>query len=166
MREGGFYVPGCGIKLSCLNNPKDPKSPTNNTGLSDWVLTPVVGMGWVMLEDSLDKYLVAKVAENHAVIGGNRLRTALRPSPAVLPTYSWANCRGSGRSRKSFSWHHAAARKPRPATKSGKRTAKSVGVQFTSVTLPECAATASVAAATIPGSVSTTAIGFCEISLR
>jgi hypothetical protein len=77
---GWSYVPGCGFTLVCLNNPKHPKPPTNNTGLSDWILTPTVGMGWVMLEDALDKYLIAKVAASHRIIGGKVLRTALQPS--------------------------------------------------------------------------------------
>jgi hypothetical protein len=37
-------------------------------------------MGWVMLEDALDKYLIAKVAASHRIIGGKVLRTALQPS--------------------------------------------------------------------------------------
>ena len=133
---GWFYVPGCGIKLSCLNDPKDPKPPTNNTGLSDWVLTPVVGMGWVMLEDTLDKYVVAKVAENHAVIGGKILRTALEPSRSFAGLFM---------GKLPWQWpipeNHLAGTTRPPATpstsdKEWKENRKSVGVQFTSVTLP------------------------------
>ena len=48
--QGGFtYVPGCGTYLVCLNNPKYPKPPTNNTGWTDFVVTPLdrrgVGLG-------------------------------------------------------------------------------------------------------------------------
>jgi hypothetical protein len=77
---GWLYVPGCGFSPSCANNPEYKKPPTNNTGLSDWILTPVVGTGWVMLEDTIDKYLVTPIAREHRVIGGMILRTALEPS--------------------------------------------------------------------------------------
>jgi hypothetical protein len=77
---GWMYVPGCGFSVSCANDPEYSKPPTNNTGLSDWILTPVVGTGWVLLEDTIDKYLVARVAENHRIVGGMILRTALEPS--------------------------------------------------------------------------------------
>jgi hypothetical protein len=77
---GWLYVPGCGTHLSCLNNPRYPKPPTNNRGLTDWIVSPVVGTGWVMLEDTLDKYIASKVAVNHRILGGRILRTALEPS--------------------------------------------------------------------------------------
>ena len=57
--QGGFtYVPGCGAYLVCLNNPKYPKPPTNNTGWTDFVVTPLIGMAWVLGEDTIDKYIV------------------------------------------------------------------------------------------------------------
>lgn len=78
---GGWeYVPGCGFTKVCIDNPKHPNPPTNNTGWSDWVLTPVIGTFWVMAEDTIDKYVAAKIAVNHPVIGGKILRTALEPS--------------------------------------------------------------------------------------
>jgi hypothetical protein len=77
---GWLYVPDCGFSPKCINNPQYPTHPTNNTGLSDWILTPMVGTGWVMLEDTLDKYVVSKVAQNHRLLGGMVLRTALEPS--------------------------------------------------------------------------------------
>ena len=77
---GWLYVPGCGDKRACLNNPKYLSPPTNNTGLSDWIVTPIVGTGWVMLEDALDKYIASKVAVKHRILGGMILRTALEPS--------------------------------------------------------------------------------------
>lgn len=78
---GGWeYVPGCGTELSCLNNPKYPKPPTNNTGLTDWVSSPLIGAAWVMAEDTLDRYVVAPVARNHRIFGGRILRACLEPS--------------------------------------------------------------------------------------
>jgi hypothetical protein len=78
---GGWeYVPGCGTELSCLNNPKYPKPPTNNTGLTDWVATPLIGAAWVLGEDTLDRFVVAPIARNHRILGGRVLRACLEPS--------------------------------------------------------------------------------------
>ena len=97
--QGGWtYVPGCGTYLSCLNNPKYPKPPTNNTGWTDFVITPTVGLAWVLGEDTIDKYIVSPIAENHRILGGRILRSALEPSrsfaalfagkfPWMLPQY-------------------------------------------------------------------------------
>ena len=41
---GWVYVPGCGTALACLNNPKYPNPPINNTGWVDWVMGPLGGM--------------------------------------------------------------------------------------------------------------------------
>lgn len=76
---GGWkYVPGCGTELSCLNNPHNPPA-TNNTGLSDWIVTPIVGTGWVIVEDLIDRYVVGKVGE-HNRVAGNVLRSTLEPT--------------------------------------------------------------------------------------
>jgi len=78
---GGWeYVNGCGTALSCLHNSKYPSPPTNNTGLTDWIITPVVGLGWVLAEDTIERYIVAPVAENHRIFGGRILRSCLEPS--------------------------------------------------------------------------------------
>jgi hypothetical protein len=78
---GGWgYVPGCGTDLACLKNPKYPKPPTNNTGLTDWVSTPLIGALWVIGEDTLDRYVVAPIARNHPILGGRLLRAILEPS--------------------------------------------------------------------------------------
>jgi hypothetical protein len=87
--QGGFtYVPGCGSYLICLNNPKYPKPPTNNTGWTDFVVTPLVGMMWVLGEDTIDKYLVAPIAVNHRILGGRVLRSALEPSRSFAAIFS------------------------------------------------------------------------------
>jgi hypothetical protein len=77
---GWLYVNQCGTDKYCLNNPKYPSPPTNNTGLTDWVLTPLIGMAWVMAEDTLEKYVVSPVARNHRILGGRLLRACLEPS--------------------------------------------------------------------------------------
>jgi hypothetical protein len=87
--QGGFtYVPDCGITLSCLNNPKYPKPPNNNTGWTDFVVTPLVGMAWVLGEDTIDKYLVMPIAMKHRIIGGRILRSALEPSRSFAAIFS------------------------------------------------------------------------------
>lgn len=79
--QGGYtYVPNCGIHLYCLNNPKYPKPPTTNTGWTDFVATPLVGMAWILGEDTIDKYIVTPIAVNHRIFGGRILRSALEPS--------------------------------------------------------------------------------------
>ena len=78
---GGWeYVPDCGTDLACLKNPKYSKPPTNNTGLTDWVSTPLIGAAWVIAEDTLDRYVVAPIARNHPILGGRLLRAVLEPS--------------------------------------------------------------------------------------
>jgi len=87
--QGGFtYVPGCGTYLSCLNNPKYPKPPTNNTGWTDFVITPLIGMAWVLGEDTIDKYIVMPIAVNHRIIGGHILRSALEPTRGFAAIFS------------------------------------------------------------------------------
>ena len=87
--QGGFtYVPGCGTYLSCLNDPKYPKPPTNNTGWTDFVVTPLVGVAWVLGEDTIDKYIVAPIAVNHRIIGGRILRSALEPSRSFAAIFA------------------------------------------------------------------------------
>jgi len=87
--QGGFtYVPGCGTYTSCLDNPKYPKPPTNNTGWTDFVVTPLVGMAWVLGEDTIDKYIVAPIAVNHRIIGGRVLRSALEPSRSFAAIFA------------------------------------------------------------------------------
>ena len=87
--QGGFtYVPDCGTYLICLNNPKYPKPPTNNTGWTDFVITPLIGMAWVLGEDTIDKYLVMPIAVNHRILGGRVLRSALEPSRSFAAIFS------------------------------------------------------------------------------
>jgi hypothetical protein len=87
--QGGFtYVPDCGTYSFCLNNPKYPKPPTNNTGWTDFVVTPLVGMAWVLGEDTIDKYIVSPIAVHHRIIGGRVLRSALEPSRSFAAIFA------------------------------------------------------------------------------
>jgi len=87
--QGGFtYVPGCGVWLSCLNNPQYPKAPTTNTGWTDFVVTPLIGTAWILGEDTIDKYIVMPVAKNHRILGGRVLRSALEPSRSFAALFA------------------------------------------------------------------------------
>ncbi len=87
--QGGFtYVPDCGTYLSCLNNPKYPKPPTNNTGWTDFIVTPIIGTAWVIGEDTIDKYIVSPIAVNHRILGGRILRSALEPSRSFAAIFA------------------------------------------------------------------------------
>jgi hypothetical protein len=77
---GWIYVPDCGTSPSCLNNPKYPKPPTNNTGLTDWIISPLIGGVWVLGEDTIERFIVAPVARKHRILGGRILRGCLEPS--------------------------------------------------------------------------------------
>jgi len=81
-------VPGCGAYLLCLNNPKYPKPPTNNTGWTDFVITPTIGLAWVLGEDTIDKYIVSPIAVHHRIIGGRVLRSALEPSRSFAAVFA------------------------------------------------------------------------------
>jgi hypothetical protein len=87
--QGGFtYVPDCGVLLSCLNNPKYHKPPTTNTGWTDFVVTPTIGLLWIIGEDTIDKYLVTPVARNHRILGGRVMRSALEPSRSFAAIFA------------------------------------------------------------------------------
>ena len=87
--QGGFtYVPGCGTAVSCLNNPKYPKPPTNNTGWTDFTVTPLVGIAWIFGEDTIDKYIVTPIAINHRILGGRILRSALEPTRSFAALFA------------------------------------------------------------------------------
>ena len=87
--QGGFtYVPGCGVWLSCLNNPEYHKPPTTNTGWTDFVVTPTIGTLWIIGEDTIDKYIVMPIAVNHRILGGRILRSALEPSRSFAALFS------------------------------------------------------------------------------
>ena len=134
---GWMYVPGCGDKLACRNNPKYPQPPTNNTGLSDWIVTPIIGTGWVMLEDALDRYIAAKVAANHRILGGMILRTALEPSRSFAGLFM---------GKLPWQWPKPETNVLKPIRKQQSPTLselawrsqrRSVGVHFANISLPE-----------------------------
>ena len=79
--EGGYtYVPGCGL-YPCDKYPgKQFKPPTNNTGWVDFVITPVVGMGWIVMEDAIEREFVDRIAKDSPALKYKILRGSLAPS--------------------------------------------------------------------------------------
>lgn len=79
--EGGYtYVPGCGF-YPCTKYPgKQFKPPTNNTGWVDFVMTPTLGMGWIVLEDAIETEIVDRLANGSPAMKYKVLRGALAPS--------------------------------------------------------------------------------------
>jgi hypothetical protein len=79
--EGGYtYVPGCG-RYPCDKYPgKQFKPPTNNTGWVDFVITPTVGMGWIVLEDAIEREFVDRIAKDSPALKYKILRGSLAPS--------------------------------------------------------------------------------------
>lgn len=134
--QGGYtYLPGCGLALSCLNNPKYHKPPTNNTGWTDFVVTPLVGTAWILGEDTIDKYIVSPVAVNHKILGGRILRSALEPSRSFAALFSG-----------KFPWQLPAAENnfvvaakahpPKPPDTRPPLPRWEIGTQYTNVSLP------------------------------
>jgi hypothetical protein len=79
--EGGYtYVPTCGF-YPCQQKPGVHYKPaTNNTGLVDFVITPVVGTGWIVMEDAIEREFVDRVARGSTAMQYQLLRGALAPS--------------------------------------------------------------------------------------
>ena len=136
---GGFvYKPGCGIQLSCLTDPRYHKLPTNNTGLTDWVMTPLGGMLWVMGEDTLEKYVVEPVAQNHRILGGRILRGMLEPSKDFAALFMGKLVWQLPNAENNYTMP---TKSPRKRLDSGNETHPPVdhweiGTQYTNVSLP------------------------------
>ncbi|MFZ3380371.1 MAG: hypothetical protein WA193_12130, partial [Candidatus Acidiferrales bacterium] len=77
--EGGyFYKPGCDPYLTCSNAGNKPI--TNNTGWVDFVVTPLVGTGWLVLEDSIETEIVDRLAGDDDRLRWKLLRAGLSPA--------------------------------------------------------------------------------------
>ncbi len=84
--EGGYtYYPGCG-PAPCA---KEIKPATNNTGWVDFVITPVVGMGWIIMEDAIEREFVDRLANGSPALKYKILRGALAPSHTFANMFAW-----------------------------------------------------------------------------
>ena len=96
--QGGYYYSiFCGPKKSCLTTPPYSNGVhnhtglgglTNNTGWTDFIITPVVGLGWILAEDTIDRYIVTPVAREHRILGGRVLRSALEPTRSLAALFA------------------------------------------------------------------------------
>ncbi len=81
--EGGYtYTPGCGHYV--CDRP-GYKPPTNNTGWVDFIITPTMGTGLMILEDSLDREIMDRFFQEDPRFGIKVVRSMLSP------THSMAN---------------------------------------------------------------------------
>ena len=135
--EGGYtYVPGCGL-YPCDKYPgKNFKPPTNNTGWVDFVITPTVGMGWIVLEDAIEVKIVDRIAKDSPALKYKILRGALAPSHTFANLFAgktpWFRYPKEGSFTQTFGGPlHPAER---PLWKYEPRY--SLGVQFISMNLP------------------------------
>lgn len=96
--QGGYYYSiGCGTEKWCLTTPPYSNGVnnhtgiggiTNNTGWTDFIVTPVVGLGWILAEDTIDRFIVTPVAREHRILGGRVLRSALEPTRSFAALFA------------------------------------------------------------------------------
>lgn len=135
--EGGyFYKPGCDPHLTCSTPGKKPI--TNNTGWVDFVITPTVGMGWIVLEDAIETEVVDRLAKSDDGLGWKILRGSLTPTHVmanfVAGKTPWYRYRTDGPDGGSlFDWH-----KTGPSPKFSFENMKhwEFGVHYTYLRLP------------------------------
>jgi hypothetical protein len=81
--EGGYtYVPRCGLGY-CSKRGRTFKPATNNTGWVDFTVTPIIGTGWIILEDSIEREIVDRIAKDDPRFRYKLLRAGLGPSHAM-----------------------------------------------------------------------------------
>ena len=139
--EGGYtYQSGCGTAYpDCTWKPgQHPKPPTNNTGWVDFIVTPVVGMGWIVMEDAIETELVDRLAKDSPALKYKILRGSLAPSHTLANALAgkkpWYRYPSENSVLAAFG---GAPIKPvtlQPEWKSEPRW--STGVQFVSTSLP------------------------------
>jgi hypothetical protein len=141
--QGGYYYSiGCGTDKACLTTP--PYSDgvnkhsgigglTNNTGWTDFIITPVVGLGWVLAEDTIDRYIVTPIAREHRILGGRVLRSALEPTRSFAALFAGKFPWMLPAPENNFVYHA----KPKPVKPPGDPVQHwALGTQYTYVSLP------------------------------
>ena len=117
--------------------PDSHKPPTNNTGWTDLVITPVLGVVWVMGEDTLEKYVVEPVARNHRILGGKILRSALEPSKAFAALFMGKLVWQLPNAENNYTMPTKSSHPPLDNGESGPPLNHwEIGTQYTNITLP------------------------------
>jgi len=81
--QGGFYfVPGCG-PAPCSKPGKEFKPPTVGTGWVDFVITPTVGLAWILMEDTISAKLMPRLAGDDPSLAWRFLGAVLTPSHSM-----------------------------------------------------------------------------------
>jgi hypothetical protein len=87
--EGGYtYVPGCGW-APCSKLGVHLKPATNNTGWVDFVVTPTVGIGWMVLEDAIEREIIDRLAGDSPALAWKIVRGSLAPTHTVANFMQW-----------------------------------------------------------------------------
>jgi hypothetical protein len=83
--EGGWTYPIAGCHKPCPQW-HEGMHYTNNTGWVDFIITPTVGTLWVLMEDTLDRYVSDRIQGTHIhAVAPKIVRGALNPAR------TWAN---------------------------------------------------------------------------
>jgi hypothetical protein len=87
--EGGYtYVPDCGL-APCSKPGRHFKPPTNNTGWVDFVVTPLIGTGWSVMEDAIETEIVDRLADDSPSLTWKIVRGSLSPSRTLANLMQW-----------------------------------------------------------------------------
>ena len=87
--DGGYtYTPGC--EFNCPTVPGKTPKYLNNTGWTDFIMTPAGGTVWMVFEDFLDREVSDRVQDAHPdAVFPFILRSALNPSRAMANLMRW-----------------------------------------------------------------------------
>jgi hypothetical protein len=141
--EGGYtYVPKCGL-APCTIAGRTLKPATNNTGWVDFVVTPTVGMGWIVLEDAIEAKIVDPLAGDSTALKWKILRGSLAPSRTMsnflqgkLPWYRpWLYENATGRAGNLFVKSEK-TKGPREASSWRDQPRKAIGIHYVNLSLP------------------------------
>ncbi|MGA7412705.1 MAG: hypothetical protein WBW33_19660 [Bryobacteraceae bacterium] len=139
--QGGYtYVPGCGL-YPCQGVPgQHYKPPTNNTGWVDFIVTPLVGTGWMLLEDAIEREFTDRVAKGSDAWKYRWIRYCLSPSHTLAnvlafhaPWYRYPQADEA--SLTAMNSAYVQSRSVRPAWKGEPRYY--TGLQFSTMSLPQ-----------------------------
>jgi hypothetical protein len=142
--EGGYtYVPKCGL-APCSIPGRKLKPPTNNTGWVDFVVTPTVGMGWIVLEDAIEAKVVDPLAGDSTALKWKILRGSLAPSHSManffqgkLPWYRpWLYENATGRAGNLIVKSEKPKKDPSEASSWRDQPRKAIGIHYVNLSLP------------------------------